>query len=61
MQRRHCTNITINICGRHNRNLESLNSKQYSNGYLYIYTNRKYMCNNSTDHSNSNTAGNTDI
>ena len=61
MHRRYCSDITINICRRNSRNLESINSKQYCNVYLYIYAHRKYMRNNSSDHCNSYPAGNSDI
>ena len=61
MQWSNCTNTSINIGGRHSRNMVTINSKQYSNGYLYIYSIRKYLRNNSTTDCNSNTTGNTDI
>ena len=55
MQWCHCTNTASNICGRNSRNMESINSQQYSNRYICVYTNWFYLRDNGIDHGNGNT------
>ena len=61
MQWGYCSNTAFNFCRRYRWYMVSIDSQQYCNGYLYIYTNRIDLCNNSSDHCNSNTTGDTDI